>query len=186
MDVNTQSCKEIAPRLRGLRDALGLSLDEMAGDLEVSAADVESYEGGAAEIPVSYLFHVAQKYGVDLTVLISGKESHLHGFSLVKQGRGMSVERRKDYDYKSLAYRFVGRRMEPFLVTVPPREGHEATFNEHPGQEFIFGLEGRLEVVLGERVVVVEPGDSLYFTSRTPHSLRGLDGRPAVFLDVII
>ena len=183
---NLAAHKDIAARLRGLRDALDLSLEQLSGELDVPAETIAEYETGESEIPVSYLFLVAQKFNVDLTVLISGKEAHLHEYSLVKKGRGMNVQRRKDYTYKSLAYRFVGRRMEPFLITVPPREEKDLNFNEHEGQEFIYGLEGRLEVTLDDQKVIVEPGDSLYLTSRTPHALRGLDGRPAVFLDVII
>ena len=186
MDAQQPAFKDIAPRLQGLRDAMDLTAEDMAAQLGVTPADVLRYESGASEIPVSYLFKVAQVFQVDLTVLISGKEAHLHTASLVRAGKGMSVERRKDYDYKSLAYRFVGRKMEPFVVTVPGKDRDALTFNEHPGQEFIHVLKGRLEITLGTAVHVMESGDSLYFTSRTPHALRGLDGQPAEFLDVII
>ncbi len=186
MDVHQPAYKDIAPRLRGLRDALDMAVEDMATQLGATPADVLKYESGEHEIPVSYLFNVAQVFQVDLTVLISGNEAHLHTASLVRNGKGMSVERRKDYDYKSLAYRFVGRRMEPFIVKVPPKDVSALNFNEHPGQEFIYVLKGKLEITLGTAVHIMEPGDSLYFTSRTPHALRGLDGQPAEFLDVII
>jgi len=186
MDTNQPAFKDIAPRLRGLRDAMDMTAEDMASRLGVPPAEILAYESGQHEIPVSYLFNVAQTFQVDLTVLISGKEAHLHTASLVKNGKGMSVDRRKDYNYKSLAYRFIGRRMEPFIVTVPPKDRAALTFNEHPGQEFIYMLRGRLEITLGSAAHVMEPGDSLYFTSRTPHALRGLDGQPAEFLDVII
>jgi transcriptional regulator with XRE-family HTH domain len=177
--------KEMAARLRGLREAMELSLEDVAKRLETTPDVVARYESGTCEIPAGYLVGVARALGADLTVLLSGSEAHLHRASLVRKGKGMSVERRKDYDYKSLAYRFVGRKMEPFLVTVPAKEKDELTFNEHPGQEFIYALSGTLEITLGTEVYVLEPGDSLYFTSRTPHALRGIGG-PAEFLDVAI
>ena len=186
MDPSTPAYKDIAPRLKGLRDAMDLTVEEMADQVGVAAADVQRYESGEGEIPVSYLFTVAQTFQVDLTVLMSGDEAHLHNSSLVKSGKGMSVERRRDYDYKSLAYRFVGRKMEPFLVTVPPKSKDELTFTEHPGQEFIYMIKGKLEITIGTTTHVMEPGDSLYFSSASPHGLRGLDGAPAEFLDVII
>ncbi len=176
---------EIAARLRGLREALDMSIEDMAARLEVAPETVAHYESGEGEIPAGYLVAVAKHLGVDLTVLVSGSEAHLHRVCLVRHGKGMSVERRKDYDYKSLAYRFVGRKMEPFLVTVPAKERDALTFNEHPGQEFIYMLSGTLEITIGDQVYVLEPGDSLYFTSRTPHALRGIGG-PAEFLDVAI
>lgn len=184
--ANTPPYVHIAPRLRGLREALDLSPEKMAQRLETTVDKVLLYESGTAEIPVSHLFQAAKACGVDLTALLSGGEAHLHNHALVRAGKGMSVDRRKDYAYKSLAFSFTGRRMEPFLVTVPPKTKAELTFTEHAGQEFIYMLSGRLEISLGSTQLVLEPGDSLYFTSRTPHALRGLDNADAVFLDMIV
>lgn len=181
-----QAYKDIAPRLRGLRDALDLTVEELAGKTGVDAALIRIYEAGTTEIPVGFLMKVAQACHVDLTVLISGIEPHLKGHSLVRRGEGLSVERRKDYDYKSLAYRFSGRKMEPFMITVPPKAPEGMTLVSHSGQEFIHVMEGRLELRLGEEILELEPGDSLYFDSQSPHALRGLDDKQAVFLDVIL
>jgi len=177
---------DIASRLHGLREALGLSIEEMADKLGVPAEKAALFEAGETEIPVSYLVGVARLGQVDLNVLISGGEAHLHAYSLIRKGGGLNVERRKTYDYRDLAFRFSGRRMEPLLVTVPPFAPENLSFNEHAGQEFIHIMEGRLEVHLDKKVEILEPGDSLYFASRTRHALRGLDGAPAVFLDVIV
>jgi len=182
MDV---SYLEVAKRLRGLREALDISVEELAKKTGVSPEDVLRYELGQEEIPVSFLFEVAKVCGIDLTVLIAGKEAHLKEYCLVRKGEGLSVERRKSYGYKSLAYKFTGRKMEPFLVTVPPKTENELEFNVHPGQEFIYMLEGKLEIRLDKDVLELEPGDSLYFSSELPHALRGVGGE-AKFLDVII
>lgn len=181
-----QAYKEIAPRLRGLRDALDISVEDLAAQTGVSATAIAGYETGEIEIPVGFLMKVAQACHVDLTVLISGVEPHLKGYSLVRRGEGLSVERRKDYDYKSLAYRFSGRKMEPFLITVPPKTPEDMSLVSHSGQEFIHVTEGRLELRLGEDILALAPGDSLYFDSQTPHALRGLDDKHAIFLDVIL
>lgn len=186
MDQHSEAYKEIAPRLRGLRDALDLSVSDLAQKVGVDEATLAGYESGTVEIPVSFLFNVAQACGVDLTVLLSGGDAHLTNYSLVKQDEGLAVERRKDYDYKSLAYKFTGRKMEPFRVKVPPKEANETHFAQHPGQEFIYMLTGTMEINLNGNLVVVEPGDSFYFDSQTPHALRALNGQDAIFLDVII
>jgi len=178
--------KDIAPRLRGLRDALDMTVEELASKTGVGSETISTYESGEAEIPVGFLMKVAHACHVDLTVLISGVEPHLTGYSLVRRGEGLSVERRKDYDYKSLAYRFSGRKMEPFLITVPPKSPQDMTLVSHSGQEFIHVTEGRLELRLGEEILELSPGDSLYFDSQTPHALRGLDDTHAVFIDVIL
>lgn len=178
--------KQIAPRLRGLRDALDLTVEALANKIGVTADEVRLYESATAEIPVGYLLKVAQACQVDLTSLISGEDAHLRNYALVRKGEGLSVDRRKTYDYRDLAAKFKGRRMEPFLITVPFKEEGELSFNHHAGQEFMYVLEGRLEVRLDQKVLTLAPGDSLYFDSKTPHALRGLDGKQAVFLDVIL
>ena len=78
---------------------------------------------------------VAHLCGVGLTVLISGSEAHLTNYALVRNGKGLNVDRRKDYDYKNLASTFVGRRMEPFMVEVPAKEVADMNFTTHRGQE---------------------------------------------------
>ncbi|WP_419785807.1 helix-turn-helix domain-containing protein [Pseudodesulfovibrio sp.] len=178
--------KEIAPRLVGLREGVGWSVEEMADLLGMPAEKVEKYESGKVEIPVGYLLDVSRLCRVDLTTLISGREPHLKSYALVRKDEGFAVDRRKDYDYKSLGYKFAGREMEPFLITVPPKSGDDMTETTHRGQEFIYVLDGRLEVRLGGEPIIVEQGDSLYFDSETPHALRGLDGRDVKFLDVIL
>ncbi|MFW5734604.1 MAG: helix-turn-helix domain-containing protein [Oceanidesulfovibrio sp.] len=177
---------DIAARLKGLRDALDCTIEDFATRIGVGVDEARSYEEGATDIPVSYLFEVAKSCNVDLTALLTGDEAHLKSYSLIRAGQGLAVERRKAYHYKSLAYRFFRNSMEPFIVTVPFAEDADPSFNSHPGEEFIYTLEGRLEIVLQDDVLVMEPHDCLYFDSKVPHALRALDGQDAVFLDVII
>lgn len=178
--------KDIAPRLVGLREGIGWTVNEMADLLGVSEAKVAEYESGNVEIPVGYMLDVSRLCQVDLTTLISGREPHLKSYALVRKDEGFSVDRRKDYDYKSLGYKFAGRKMEPFLITVPAKSGEDMPETSHRGQEFIYVLEGRLELRLSGEPLIVEAGDSIYFNSETPHALRGLDGKEVKFLDVIL
>lgn len=177
--------KEIAPRIRGLRESCDMSQATLAAKVGVKEETVALYEEGDTEIPVSFLKDVADACGVDLTVIISGTEAHLSDFTVVRKGQGLAVQRRADYDYHNLAYRFTGKNMEPFLVTVPPKDEHELVWNEHSGQEFIYMLDGKLEIWLDQKRYELFPGDSIYFDSTIPHALRGMDGEDARFLDVI-
>ncbi len=183
---HTPRHKEIAPRLLALREGVGYSQVELAEKINASPELVATYEEGNTEIPVSYLMDVAHVCGVGLTELLSGEQAHLHSYSIVRKGEGLSVSRRKDYDYRNLASRFTGRLMEPFLVRVPPKKREEVSLIAHKGQEFSYMLEGRLEIHLNEEITVLEPGDCIYFSSHIPHGLRGLDDKEAVFVSVII
>lgn len=185
-DKTAARYREIAQRLRGLREGMDLSVEELAAKVDVSPETLRMYESGENEIPVSFLMDVAHVGQVDLTDLLSGGQAFLQSYAVVRSGEGTATARRKDYNYHSLAARFTGRLMEPFLVRVPPKEREQMNSISHKGQEFSYVLEGRLELQLGDRVEVLEPGDSIYFSSSIPHGLRGLDGKEAVFLCVII
>lgn len=176
--------KEIAPRLFGLRDAVGLSPKELARAVGVTPEMVLLYESGEEEIPISYLAEVARVCKSDITSLISGGDAHLRAYTVVRSGDGINIDRRKDYNYQTLAGRMSGRSMEPLLVRVPAKNAEEVHYNEHVGQEFIYMLEGRLEIWMEGKPIILLPGDSIYFDARIPHGLRGLDGQEAVLLDV--
>lgn len=182
---NTPAYKEMAPRIVGLRESLGFSQLDLASKLGVSLEQFALYESGTTEIPVSFMMDLANLSGIDLTDLISGGGAHLQEYTMVKHGHGLAIDRRKDYTYQSLASRLIGRRMEPFLVVVPPKTVEELNFTSHKGQEFIYVLEGRLELWLEKKALILEKGDSLYFRSRIPHALRALDDKNASFIDVL-
>lgn len=183
---STRLARDIANRLKGLREAMDWTPETMAARCGVPVAEVLAHERGDTEVPASYLVKAAQAAGVDLTDLLTGHEAHLRRWTLVRKGEGLPVTRRKDYGYRALADRFTHRAMEPFLVTTPARSREDVSYNQHPGQEFLYLLEGRMEVLLDQEAVVMGPHDSLYFNALIPHAMRGLDGEAATFLDVII
>lgn len=181
-----QMYEEIAPRLFGLRESLGLSRAGLARKIEADPELVADYENAGREIPVSYLMDVACACGVNLADLLSGDEAHLRNYTAGSDGEWFSIARRADYDYKNLAFRFADSRMDPALAKVPPKAREEVICVSHEGRKFFHVLEGKLELRLGEEVLVLEPGDSVYFSAAISHGLRGLEGKQAVFVSVII
>jgi len=182
-----EQIRQIADRVRGLRDIARLSIETCAQDLAIPVETYREYESGATDIPVSFLYQIAQKFQVELSSILTGEEPRLRIYSVTRAGRGVKVERRKDYNYQSLAFNFIDKRMEPFLITVEPKpEATPVPLNSHPGQEFEYLLEGTLKVVVGGHQVVLAPGDSIYFDSRHPHGVMAVGGAPAKFVAVIL
>ncbi len=181
-----EQIRQIADRIRGLREIARLSAETCAQDLAIPLETYRKYESGAMDIPVSFLYQIAQKFQVELSSILTGEEPRLRIYSVTRAGRGVKVERRKDYDYQSLAFNFLDKRMEPFLVTVDPNPGAApVSLNAHPGQEFEYVLEGTLKVVVGGHEVVLAPGDAIYFDSSHAHGVVAIGG-PAKFVAVIL
>ena len=182
-----EQIRQIADRIRGLRDIARLSPETCAHDLGIPAETYRGYESGEADIPASFLYQIAGKFGVELSSLLTGEEPRLHVYAVTRAGRGVKVDRRRDYGYQSLAFNFVDKGMEPFLITVEPRPASEQVpMNTHPGQEFTYVLEGNLQVVVDGHVILLSPGDSIYFDARHGHGMKAVGGATARFLAVIL
>ncbi len=177
---------QIAERLKGLREVLNITADEAAFTCGISKEQYLNYESGLFDIPVSILHRMAHKYNVDLTMLLSGEEPHMHSYTLTRKDKGIVVDRRLAYKYQSLAGNFLNRKADPFLVVVEPKEDTTVSFNSHPGQEFNYVIEGKLKFIIGEKIMILQAGDSIYFDSGLPHGMVAEDGNPAKFLAVIL
>jgi len=178
-----EKIKQVACRIRELRGIFGVGAGELAHAFQIPEEEYLQYESGTVDIPVGILYQIAHRFGVELSSLLTGEEPRLHTYALTRKGQGVSVDRAQDYRFQSLAYNFIHKRAEPFLVTVDPGPGH---FNSHPGQEFHYVLEGTLEVTLDQHELVLEPGDSLFFNSSVAHSVRAQGPGSARFLAVIV
>jgi transcriptional regulator with XRE-family HTH domain len=177
----------IAERIRTLRQDAGLTAETCAREMGLTAEVYASYESGAADIPVSFLHRAAHRFQVELSALLTGEEPRLRVYAVTRAGQGMRVERRKDYQYQSLAPNFVDKRMEPFLITVDPHpDADPIPLNTHPGQEFDHLMQGTMKVLVGGHEIVLEAGDSVFFDSSFPHGMKSLHGKPARFLAVIL
>jgi mannose-6-phosphate isomerase-like protein (cupin superfamily) len=181
-----EQIRQIAERLRGLREVLEISAEEAANACNIGVDQYLVYESGKNDIPVGVLHNISHKYGVELTVLLTGQEPHMHHYSLTRKNTGVGVERTKAYKYQSLAYSFINRKAEPFLVTAEPKgETADICLNNHPGQEFNYILKGRLKVNLDGKEMILEEGDSIYFDSGIPHGMLALDGKECQFIALI-
>ncbi len=182
-----QKIREIASRVRELRELSEISVEQMAESLNVPILSYQRYENGSEDIPASILYKIAVDLQVDMGLLLTGESPRMHIFTVTRKGKGVDVERRKQYSYQNLAANFIHKKAEPFMVTVDPRpDSSEPKRNAHPGQEFNFVLEGRLKIHIHQNEIELEAGDSIYFDANYEHAMEALDGQPAKFLAIIL
>jgi transcriptional regulator with XRE-family HTH domain len=183
----TEEISQIAERLKGLRTDEGISLETMARECGVAPEQFAGYESGRVDIPVGILHTASRRLGVELTSLLTGEEPKLRRFCLTRKGKGVDVRRTAAYKYHSLAYNFVQRKAEPFIVTVEPKpEGTPLSLNNHPGQEFEYVLSGKVRFMVQGTEILLEEGDSLYLDSTLQHGLQAVGGRVARLLAILV
>ena len=84
--------REIGERLHGMREILDISIDEMAAVTGTTRDEYLSIEGGKKDFSFTFLYKAANRFGLDLTELMTGESPHLTGYSLVRKGDGLPIE----------------------------------------------------------------------------------------------
>ena len=178
-----EDVKEIAARVKVLREIEEISAESLAKELGFDPAEYASWEAAEKDFPVGALVEIASRYKVDLSELISGAASKLKTFCVTRAGQAPEVSRRPMYGYWNLAYYFHHKKAEPFLVEASPEtESKPISLNTHPGQEFDYVLEGRLLVSISGHEIELGPGDCVYYDSGEPHGMKALGEKAARFL----
>ena len=187
--------KQVAMRILDLREISDYTVDKMAEVLNVPVEEYRKYESGEVDMPISFLVKIGEVFHVDMTELLTGEAPRLNVLSVTRAGRGQEETSCHDqYVYRNLAYNFVGRKIEPMYVVVDPEDNKTLTPNSHDGQEFDYILSGTMHIVIGKNDVVLHPGDSVYYDSRTPLLMTskwmepktGSTGRPSPAYDIAL
>ncbi|HBN46179.1 MAG TPA: transcriptional regulator [Prevotella sp.] len=182
-----EQLKQIGERLKGLRDALDLSTQEVADTCGIDVEKYEKIERGESDITISKLMKIAHQYGVSAEELMFAESPHMRSYFVVRKGQGMSVERTKAYKYQSLVSGFVNHRADVFIVTVEPKpEAHTIYKNTHAGQEFNLVLEGSMDLYLEDKTIRLNEGDSIYFDSGKPHGMMAVGEKAVKFLAAVV
>ncbi|MFE4455547.1 helix-turn-helix domain-containing protein [Streptomyces sp. NPDC056796] len=161
----------IAPRLRDLRRNRGLTLEAAAGRAGLSPAHLSRLETGRRQPSLPMLLGLARVYGTTVSELLG--EMPPERDAIVRGGaEGAGGTGAGGWVYRQAGA--PGRAMQALRVRVP--YGTEGDLvRVHPGEEWLYVLDGRLRVVLGETVHDLAPGDSAHFDSLTPHRIAALD-----------
>lgn len=184
----TEKVKEIAVRIKGIREMLDISEQTMADDAGVTLEEYRVYENGDKDFNFTFLYKLAKALNVDIKDLIDGESPKLGCYTIERAGEGMPINRRKGFKYLHLASNFKNRIAEPFMVNVPydaTLENSAIVTNTHKGQEFDYILEGALKVVIDGHTEILHAGDSIYYDSITPHGMVAAEGHDCKFLAVV-
>ena len=183
----TEQIKQIAERIKEIREISGISAETLATKLGVPKDDYIKYEKGNTDIPVGIIFEIAEFFNVELSVMLGGDNPKLHVYGVVRNGKGLKLDRRKQYRYESLAYNFIHKKAEPFMVTIDPHtEDEPLEFNSHPGQEFNYVIKGTMMTVIDGHEIILNEGDSIYFDSGCKHAMKALNDGQVRFLAIVL
>ena len=169
----------VGQKIKKARTAKKLKLDQLANETGFSVDYLKEIESGKAIPPVGALLQISRALEIDSGSLLKEPESRLE--SRIKA----HTKRTENYAYTTLTPGAENKHLKAFLVTIEAMQNHKGVGYHHEGEEFVYVLTGKIEVVVGEHVNVLENGDSLHFNSGIRHQLRNISDETAELLVVI-
>ncbi len=181
---------QVGDHIRQVREARGMTLQQLAERTGFSAALLTQIENRMASPSLGTLVKIANAFDTSVSAIIGGREER--EFSIVRKEDRRTVARvglkeggKTPYTYEALGAGKAGRQMEPFLVRLKPLTDRHVVRNTHEGEEFLYVLSGRVEVFLDDYADVLGEGDCIYYNSTIPHHVHSADDAEAVILAVI-
>ncbi len=184
-----QKIKEMAGRIRELREIENLSVEYMAKKTGVSNEEYIECENGNKDLNFAFIYRCALALSVNVTDIIEGYSPKLKGYTVTRYGLGQQIANAHGMTYYNLAYAFQNRIAEPLYVRSEFKEGAEHAEIEvttHAGQECDIVVDGYLMVQIGSHKEILGPGDSIYYDSNIPHGMVAVNGRDCVFYAIVL
>ena len=173
------SPETVGQKIKQVRTKKKISLDTMANDTGFSIDYLKKIEGGKKIPPVGALLQIARALEIDSTFFLREQASSV-------QNRVRAYTKRTDnYAYTTLTPGAENKHLKAFKVAIEPLQDHEGVGYQHEGEEFVYVLQGSVEIVVGEHINVLEEGDSLHFNSGIRHRMRNLSESRAEMLVVV-
>ena len=183
------SLKEVAGRIKDLREATGYTQEELAKLCGVSLDDYKVLEMGETDFSFTFIYKCAKACGVEVVDLLEGTSTTLTSFSITRKGEGLKIVKKHGVEYNNLAPKFREKLAEPFLVKFPYLEEEQNTpmqLNSHNGQEFDVIVKGSLKVQVGNHVEILNEGDSIFYNSLIPHGMVAVSEGGCEFHAVVL
>jgi len=182
----------IARNIYHLRKKRKITLDKLADLTGLTKGYLSKIERSKKAPPYSTLNKIAMAFGVDAASLLEESSQHKRNaqISFTKKAKGKTIKvvgslaegSLYGYNYEALASDKSGKNMEPYIIQ--PAFDEEAIF-QHEGEEFMYVLEGKHELIYNGNRYLMEEGDSVYFDAAVPHTGKSIGKKKAKLLAVM-
>lgn len=183
----------VGAKIKGLRETKNLSIDVIAERSGLTVEQIESIENDVNLPSLGPLIKIARALGVRLGTFMDDNDAlgpivcraeDREKDSSISFSNG-ATDARKHMEYHPLAQQKAGRHMEPFVIDINPEENPNFPLSDHEGEEFIYVMQGEVEIVYGKETYTLKEGDSIFYDSIVKHHVHGAPGKSAKILAVV-
>ena len=186
------STQIVGEKIKSLRETREISVAELAERTGLSVEQIERIENNIDIPSLAPLIKIARALGVRLGTFLDDQDE-MGAVVCRKQETAEAtisfsnnaVDARTHMHYHSLSKSKADRHMEPFIIDIEAVGDADYELSSHEGEEFVYVMEGAIEVCHGKKKYVIEAGDTIYYDSIVPHHLHGYQGQAAKILAVV-
>lgn len=177
-DLTGQTLDAVGPRLKQLRQRRDITLTDLARQTGISVSTLSRLEAGLRRPTLEQLLPLARTYGVTLDELVDAPPTGNPRVNLrpIHLGDGSTI--------LPLTRRPGGIQAYKFILPTG-RDDAEPDLRTHEGYDWVYVLDGRLRLVLGEHDLLLEPGEAAEFDTRTPHWFAATSAGPVEYLSLV-
>ncbi len=159
-----------------MREEKSLSIEELAQNSGITPEKLIDIESGKTMPSIGVMIKISRSLGARLGTLLDGKESRAAVVTRSSATPSNSTTastnaHTEGLDFFPLAQGKLDRHMEPFIIEIPVGSQHNSSQSEHEGEEFLYVLEGCVDISYGAEQYRLERGDSIYYDSIVPHTI---------------
>ncbi|MDB9822696.1 FAD-binding protein [Deltaproteobacteria bacterium] len=157
-------------KVRRLRESHGWSVEELAQHTGQPPESIQQVEDNEVVPSVGFLLRISRALNVDPGTFLKDEEK-----VAIQDRRAQAfIKRTKNYAYQTLTPGAENQHLRGFMITIEPRQAHKPVAYKHEGEEFVYVMEGSLELTLGNRVNHLKVGESIHYNSEISHKLKNL------------
>ena len=181
--------REMAERIRELREITRYTPEEMAAKTDVTVEEYLACENGQSDLNFAFIYRCSLAFGVNVTDIIDGVSPKLKSYTVTRGGLGQRIEQAHGMTYYNLAYAFQNRIAEPLYVRSEYNEEaqhKDIELTTHAGQEIDIVITGSLMVQVGSHREILHAGDTIYYDSSAPHGMIAVGGQDCEFYAIVL
>ena len=181
--------REMAARIRELREITRYTPEEMAAKTDVTVEEYLACENGQSDLNFAFIYRCSLAFGVNVTDIIDGVSPKLKSYTVTRGGLGQRIEQAHGMTYYNLAYAFQNRIAEPLYVRSEYNEEaqhKDIELTTHAGQEIDIVITGSLMVQVGSHREILHAGDTIYYDSSAPHGMIAVGGQDCEFYAIVL
>lgn len=167
--------KRLGERIRRKREGLQLQLSDLAKQVGISSSALSQIENAKAFPSIFSLKAIADHLHTTVGELI-GEYETLSQNPRIREAEKKFIKKNKSgTKLYLLSHHDPYKQMETYLVVLAPGGDAQDIMARHPGQEFLYILNGSMEILLEEKSYDLQKGDSFYFNSSMSHSVHNIN-----------